>query len=317
MDFTLLANLALFLGAIGLNIGLSGSDSASSADDPHADEPLYNAAHYSHVNEGDGSDETTTASGSNEAWFVYAGNDQLIASAGDDYASLGAGDDAASMGDGNDIVTAGDGADSVSGEAGDDTLFGDAGNDVLSGGAGNDGLAGGSGDDTLAGEAGNDTLYGDAGNDVLSGGDGADVLSGGAGDDTLSSFTDHASGNASLSAIDGADSLFGGAGNDDLIFGHGDSATGGDGADIFEMDLRWADGNELAQINDYVAGTDEIVLHYTPHYDINNVEIPPEVSVAAASDGSYTTILVDGIEVARVVTTGDLSATDITLRRDA
>lgn len=72
----------------------------------------------------------------------------------------------------------------------------------------------------LSGGAGGDTLIGGAGNDTLDGGDGDDLLIGGNGDDLLIGGRGH-------------DTLDGGAGNDTLVFGPGDLATGGAGADRF------------------------------------------------------------------------------------
>lgn len=72
-------------------------------------------------------------------------------------------------------------------------------------------LSGGAAGDTLIGGTGNDTLDGGGGDDLLIGGDGDDLLIGGRGHDTLD----------------------GGAGNDTLVFGPGDLATGGAGADRF------------------------------------------------------------------------------------
>ena len=79
------------------------------------------------------------------------------------------------------------------------------GADSIHGGSGNDTIDGGLGADTIDGSAGSDILTGSAGNDSLVGGSGADVLSGGAGGDTLS-------------------------------VGSGDTATGGDGDDLFALD---------------------------------------------------------------------------------
>lgn len=313
MDMSLLADIALFLGAFGLNIGIYSASSATS--DAASESSHYNANTYSGAVEGSSGDDMMTASGNDLAWFLYGGNDDLTASAGDDFASLGAGDDRAAMGDGNDIVEADTGNDSVDGDAGNDLIYGQAGNDVLSGGAGSDGISGGDGADTLSGDNGNDLLYGDAGDDFVSGGAGADQIYGGSGDDRLSSYGTDNSAEASMTAIDGTDELFGGAGNDLLIFGHGDHATGGDGQDSFALDLRWADGNDLAQINDYLAQTDQIELHYTPHFDVTNTEIPPEVTTVLSDDTSFTTIYLDGEAVARVLGSRLVDAGEILLVR--
>lgn len=295
MDVAILANLFLFLAALGINLAGGGED------DTEAEaEPLYNAADYAGRVDGTAADDTASAEADNQAWFLYGGDDSLTGSDGADYAELGDGDDGAAMGAGNDIVVAGDGDDTAAGGAGDDRLFGDAGNDSLSGDAGNDALAGGSGDDSLWGLDGADTLAGGDGADLLLGGDDADLLFGGAGDDTLSGFAVGASGEASLTAIDGVDSLSGGDGNDLLILGRGDIAIGGAGDDRFVLDLRWADGTEVATIDDYAFASDQIELHYTPRFDSSGAEIPPNVTVAQAEDGSFSVIQLNGESVARV-----------------
>lgn len=97
-----------------------------------------------------------------------------------------------------------------------------ASNDTLSGGAGDDTIWGQTGDDILDGGTGNDSLSGGTGADQIDGGDGADTLDGGDGADTLS-------GGAGVDQIDG------GAGNDQIAFGTGDTASGGDGDDVFML----------------------------------------------------------------------------------
>lgn len=314
MDMSLLANIALFLGAFGLNIGLSASTSTSTDAEP--DSTRYNADDYTQTIDGTSGDDMLVASSNDLAWFLQGGNDDLTASGGNDYASLGTGNDTADMGNGNDLVESGSGDDSVAGDAGNDLIYGGSGDDSLSGGAGNDGISGGDGADALSGDQGNDILYGDAGQDSITGGAGADQIYGGAGDDTLSSFGPHSSAQADMTAIDGADQLFGGAGNDTLILGHGDLATGGAGRDTFDLDLRWADGTQIAQISDYLFQTDQIELHYTPHFDVNNAEIRPEVTTALSSDASYSTIYLDGQAVARVLGARLVGAGEVILVRE-
>lgn len=87
------------------------------------------------------------------------------------------------------------------------------------------------GDDSIIGGAGDDTLFGEDGNDTLEGGADADSLVGGAGDDSLTGGT----GDDTLEGGEGADELAGGAGNDSLLVGQDDTATGGDGDDVFTL----------------------------------------------------------------------------------
>lgn len=81
-------------------------------------------------------------------------------------------------------------------------------------GGGNDSVTGGTGDDTVDAGDGDDAVTGGDGNDNLIGGGGADTLNGG----------------------NGADTLSGGLGNDQFAIGAGDTATGDDGDDIFDVD---------------------------------------------------------------------------------
>ncbi len=67
-----------------------------------------------------------------------------------------------------------------------------------------------------------DTASGTSGADRIDGGDGDDLVDGGTGDDILSGGA-------------GADRISGGAGNDTLDLTTGDTATGGDGDDIFRI----------------------------------------------------------------------------------
>jgi len=103
------------------------------------------------------------------------------------------------------VIWGGRGGDTINGVAGDDTLLGMDGGDRMQGGHGNDTLHGGAGDDVLRGDQGDDTLFGGDGDDLLFGGDGADRLIGGTGDDTFGQLAG------------------------------GDVATGGDGADVFQL----------------------------------------------------------------------------------
>ena len=229
---------------------------------------------------------------------MEGGDDDLTGSSGSDYADLGSGADRAAMGAGNDIVEAQDG------------------NDSVLGGNGNDLALGGLGDDWLDGGLDNDSLAGEDGDDWLMGGSGSDILSGGAGDDVISGFSSLGGATASMTASDGADQLFGGAGDDRFILGRGDSATGGAGADTFEMDARWGDGTAGFVITDY-SDADQLVLHYAAETDPDSSEpVIPEIEVRLSADGQSSLVVMDGTVIATVAGVTDLTAADITLRAD-
>jgi Ca2+-binding RTX toxin-like protein len=145
-------------------------------------------------------------------------------------------------------------------------------------GTGNaDKIVGGFLDDTLTGGAGNDTLTGNLGNDSIDGGDGDDVLSGDIdpslhlqspldeGNDTLRG----GAGNDTLSSSVGDDSLDGGSGDDELhinagIFRAHDvvHANGGDGRDLFVVDLYFATDVDIQLTGG--AGSDTFRISTTP-----------------------------------------------------
>ena len=295
MDVATLVNLLLFVGAFGASLS-SGDDSPSSS---AADDRLYDEDNYSRTDRFGEGDDTVTADADNLAWFMGGGDDDLTGSSAADYADLGSGDDQAAMGAGNDIVLAG---------VGHDTLHGENGNDLL---------RGEEGDDNIFGDLGDDSLAGEAGNDQLAGGSGADILSGGLGDDLISGFSIQGGAAAGMGAPDGADQLFGGAGDDRLILGRGDSATGGAGADRFEMDARWREGDAAFVIADYRAGEDSLVLQHPITLDPNtSLPIAPTLTVQTTPDGLSSRILLNGEVVAIVEGVPDLDPASITLEAD-
>lgn len=294
MDAAILANLFMFLGALGVNIGLSGSDSG---DDPapEDEDPLYRAGNYSQTHQGGEGNDDVTAEGDNQAWFLHGGDDDLTASSANDYANLGAGNDQAVMGAGNDIGLGAAGNDTLAGGVGADSLFGGVGNDQMQGDLGDDGLAGGDGDDALWGGAGND------------------ILNGGLGNDTLSGFAPGQAGAAAMQNGEGGDQLLGGEGNDTLILGHGDAASGGAGEDLFSLDMRWNDGTAIAHIVDYNRAQDALQLHYTPRYSADSsLEVPPALTLTTTADGS-TEIRLNGAVVAQLDGVTGISLDDIAL----
>ncbi|QFS82636.1 Hemolysin, chromosomal [Roseivivax sp. THAF40] len=149
----------------------------------------------------------------------------------------------------DDILTGTDADELVLADAGSDSVDAGAGADYVEGDDGADSLLGGEGDDVLLGGEGDDVLEGGADDDVLAGGVGADTLSGGSGNDIL--LADDAE-----NEDDDADVLDGGEGDDALFFGPGDSATGGEGADVFAP-------SGSASITDFDSAEDVLLVRYT------------------------------------------------------
>jgi Ca2+-binding RTX toxin-like protein len=218
-----------------------------------------------------------------ERIFGRTGDDQLNGGGGNDGLSGADGDDSMTGGYGHDRMRGGDGADLVAGQEGNDRLSGDAGDDTLLGGNGNDSLWAGSGQDWLAGGMGNDLLVA---------GEGQDTLDGDAGDDTLvGAFLSEAG--------DWGHYLNGGEGNDVLRMGGTDIATGGNGADRFEIG---ADGQAgVASITDFDAVEDEIVVIYDGAGPV------PVVSLAPGGMPDSVMLMVDGLPMAQVQGGGALT----------
>ncbi|WP_103332183.1 calcium-binding protein [Pseudotabrizicola formosa] len=237
-------------------------------------------------------------------------------------------------GNGRDLIEGLDGNDVVAGEFGNDMLTGDAGDDIVLGGGGNDLLDGASGADLLIGGAGNDTLSGGSGDDVLIGSSGSNVLRGGGGDDTLIGFEydrlgdqlqevsgelrgaldrsfgplvtdpqlDRVSNSVTSGSVDerGADALFGGIGDDLLLGDDGDTLTGGEGDDDF--DIAYRPGDAVTTITDFDYRIESLFLY---------VDNPDSASVSLVGDGPDTTlILIDGVVAVRLIgqSVADLSA---------
>ena len=227
---------------------------------------------------------------------VNAGaGDDIVQAHGGAYVFGGSGDDAIRD----------DGAGSaLFGGAGDDSLVAGPGGSVLDGGAGDDRLTGGDGDDVLRGgmhrgDAGSDddVIEGNGGNDVIEGGQGADLLYGGDGEDVI----DHMGRAEQHVTVEehrfdwhqdhAEDHLFGGNGNDTLIFGDGDHATGGDGADQFHL---YSGETAAATIADFHPGSDFLRITLDPalHHAV------PELQVHPSADGQDGLVRVGGVTVA-------------------
>lgn len=276
----------------------TGPQSDDLAHEAEAGRQLYGSAGGEVLSGGTGDDRIEAGDGAD----LIDGRD------GDDWIDAGFGDDAGWGGGGDDRIQGGGGHDSLTGQAGDDTILGgdgddsilgDLGEDSLSGDAGNDTLLGGAGDDTQSGGAGDDWLAGGDGDDRLAGGDGADILDGGSGNDWLSGLDGDAD------DLD-EDFLNGGAGNDSILLGAGDHATGGEGEDVFLL-AETGPGGELAEIADYNALQDQLVVMYDPalHSD-------PVLGIMTSADATQSTILLNGKAVA-LVRGSALDADDVRL----
>lgn len=254
---------------------------------------------------------------------------EVMPTAGSDILLLGDDDNDVSAGGGADTVIAGAGDDSVSGGAGQDLLFGGDGEDSLIGGDYHDILFGEEGEDLLHGDAGKDALFGGDGDDTLVGGDWHDALVGGDGADSLSG----GNGNDELIGVnlsrdltvdeirhlrdqddpqpiedlkvsaraDGADTLDGGADDDVLMLGKGDTGSGGEGNDSFDLYLD-QDGAEIITVEDYDPAEDmvQVILDRDPIL-IN----PEDFSVAVDEDTGDALILERGVVVSRLLGAGD------------
>ncbi len=211
------------------------------------------------VNAGDGNDYIDAGIAS-DTMSGEAGNDTIIAGVGDDTLYGGADADRFQLDDGfgNDSIAGGeasndqdviDAANLTSGVA--VTLTGDEAGTIT------DGISTGTfseienfvladNDDTFDGSAAftqGVTVDAGIGNDSILGTGASDTIIGGAGDDTLDGGA-------------GSDALYGGLGADSLGFNVGDTATGGDGDDIFTLDalaggpaaitITGGEGNETA-----------------------------------------------------------------------
>lgn len=240
----------------------------------------------------------------------------------------GAGDDNILGGFGNDTLAGGAGDDLIQGQGGEDVLIGNEGNDVMQGRGNDDTVQGFSGNDWVDGNDGDDFVRGGAGNDVVIGGEGSDDIFGRNGSDVLIAGTipgaplsnaemdqirdrdvdmDFFDDNAVLSDDNTADSLDGGAGDDLLLFGAGDSATGGTGSDIFAL---FGNGSDLdvglSVVQDYDETQDELVVYFPDEDAADDAE------VTVTTDGSDAIVNINGEEYTRILgAAGKVTADDI------
>ncbi|GLK66245.1 hypothetical protein GCM10017635_37220 [Paracoccus kondratievae] len=244
---------------------------------------------------------------------------------GSDWLAGGEGDDLLRGHGGNDDLHGGQGNDTLLGGDGDDWIYGDGdygpgGDDLIGGGEGNDYLTGQGGNDTLHGGGGNDTIFGGEGDDLLTAGDGDDWLWGGIGNDTLIAGRgedDLDGGEGDDLLIGSADPdrawLHGGEGRDTLLPGAGDFAEGGEGEDLFALEMP-GDRADLdappAVIADFNPREDRIELRYQD--DGSGTE--PVVTVER-DENDAAVIRVDGVIICEVQNAPNLRAEDILLNQ--
>ena len=231
-------------------------------------------------------------------------------------------------GDGNDlivvesgsaIISTGDGSDTVdaSGMAGGmifagtgDLVLGSdiensSGIGVLATGAvfqgGSSGeLAIGNGEGTqLFGGGGNDHLVAFGGDILLSGGEGDDVLRGNASDLQFCQCTRIT--NIDGQSNDSFDTLFGGDGDDRLYLSQGDTGTGGDGADVFNVFASRSPTGAVT-VTDFSPSEDTLNIQVWggDPWDYGDASYDLTGRITQTTDGGTTSVLVDGTITATV-----------------
>jgi len=199
----------------------------------------------------------------------------------------------------------------VIGSAYGDTLYGSSADNRLEGRAGDDLLRGGLGADRLAGGDGFDTADYSTSSAAISIGlvysiDPNAVTTGTGGDaqgDQLSEI-EAVIGSAFNDTIVGsviANLLNGGDGDDLLHLMGADMATGGAGADRFDIQ---GSGGTIADFN---PEDDRLVVVYDP-------ELHPDPQISVSDDGADALVLLDGQELARISGAAGLSAAAVGLR---
>ena len=306
-DPSLMMFFLLFAGVFAIDIGIfdlfgsddKGQDTGEKTGDGNAeplseDGPDYVAADYSATIYGSNGDDTALAADEDSAvaYLLADGDDTLVATDGDDFADGGAG---------NDTLTTLDG---------DDKIAGGAGNDTLRGGSGDDDIWGGDGDDRIYGNGDNDTIFGNDGDDVIEGGYGDDTIFGGAGNDTISSDTLNSPSQLSR----GIDVIDGGAGDDNIFLGDGDEATGGTGADTFQVFEIESPDAPAANITDFNPAEDSLVVNYYAQTDPDTGDpIDPDLSVGYDSDTDVTSVSLFGSTIATLAGDAGITEADVTL----
>jgi len=237
-------------------------------------------------------DNTASASGPLDI-ATGGGEDGILGGDQNDSISTGGGEDGVAGGEGDDLINLGAGAD-VSGESDRSGVFpddvrpfiqSDAGTstpDVLE--AGNDTIRGGGGDDDIADAFGSNELRGENGNDFIVAVDSDGVT---------------------------PDVVRGGTGSDALVVDQGDTVNTGVGEDFVTVDVTAGveEGYQLVTIEDFDPATDRLELEGE-----DSVLDGTGTGVTVEEFDGGVTVLVNGVEVVRVVGGGGLTAQDIFLQ---
>ncbi|MCV2882865.1 calcium-binding protein [Actibacterium sp. XHP0104] len=289
-----IAGTALMVGGLG-----GGGDDSDSGKD---------------IDGTDGDDNLTGTQG-DDSILAGDGHDIVRGLNGDDFIDLGLGDDRGYGGAGDDVMRGDDGDDQVVGGQGDDTLFlGDgvdtnAGDDVISYLSGKSSYYEGLQDLDLVNLktstlGGNDTVIGGPGTDLILDFHGTNTLNGNSDDDFISSVD--AAGSAQSS-----DTVNGGFGADYLSVDDGDTVTGDDGMDTFDI---WVDefDDEPVVITDYVSG-EELLLTLDPD-TFGAMALPtPEVTAIPGENALSVKLAGQEIVIIQGITDPNLVSPHITV----
>ncbi len=201
----------------------------------------------------------------------------------------------------------GPGDDKYNGTDGDDLIYSLKGNDLITGGAGDDSIFLGDGFDRTADRTyenletfdtelfeGNDTIHGGAKGDFVYDSMGENYLYGDAGDDIVIGVDD-------ASDYGTVDQLFGGFGDDTLNGDDGDTMSGGEGTDAFQVSHRAS--ADAVTVTDFETGeTIEILDEDGDPIDA------ARISTQSVNGGLDTAVSVDGSVVATLTGVGTAPA---------
>lgn len=187
--------------------------------------------------------------------------------------------------------------------------YADTGTDVIQGSEDADFLRPFAGDDTVFGNGGDDSINPGNGDQQIFGGDGDDTIWGGLGSDDGSHFVDGGSGDDYIICIDENDGFFdtiiGGEGDDTLAVNDGDVATGGPGADDFEIVVdHGIDSEDLTPVLitdfDPTREGDVITLITDSGYAQSAGAVNERLTLEPTEDGSGAMIIYYGVHMATI-----------------
>ena len=295
----------LLLASLALPVLLLGWGISESSDDDEAEGLDVDGTDGADNIEGSQRGDMLRGNEGDDLLQGLAGNDTVLGHEGNDILQGQDGDDMLCAGEGDDIITGNRGFDFIEGQEGDDFISGDYNGDIARGDEGEDTVIGGRGGDRVAGGQGSDVLFGGIVNQLPLDTEEMEALRDGA---SLSDILAGEDGTINIRDDRFSDALFGGAGADQLFVGSMDNATGGTGADTFNV-LQDQQDNGPAMINDFAAAEDNVTIIVNGDTDIDvNVE----------ADGEDALVMSDGQVLARVTGAADsLTAADITILTEA